>query len=291
MTWIRYAGYAAFFFVSLLLSIYWTFPWDAAKDRLLDFASSSAGAEITAESLEPSWVTGFTAKKVRYKAPDAEAPLEIEELTARVKVLALLTGSVGVSASMPIAKGTISADVVQSDPELDVDAEIKSVELALIPGLADAIGLPLGGKIDLESKIHLDSKTPKNTEGEIVIKGSGLELLKGGKISGCPVPELAIGDFNWKVPIKEGKATFDKQEVKGENVELKVDGDMTILSPMDRSQLKMFVSFKPTDAFLKKEPILNALLQNIARAKGADGFYTYSVNGSVKHPRFTPARR
>jgi type II secretion system protein N len=180
---------------------------------------------------------------------------------------------------------------VHSEPELDVDATISSVELALVPGLAEAIGLPLGGKIDLDGKIHIDSKTPKNTEGEIKMKGTALEILKGGKISGFPVPELAIGDFSWTIPVTEGKAKFDKQEVKGENVELRIDGEIALLSPLDRSQLKLFVSFKPTDAFLKKEPILNALLANINRAKGSDGFYTYSVNGSVKHPRFMPSRR
>ena len=100
MSAIRIGGYVAFFMVSFLLSFYLTFPWDAAKDRLLDFASKQSGAQITAESLEPSWITGFTATKVKYKAPSAEAPLEIDELTARVKVLPLLTGSIGLSASM-----------------------------------------------------------------------------------------------------------------------------------------------------------------------------------------------
>ncbi len=291
MNAVKIAGYAAFFLVSLLLSIYLTFPWDAAKDRLLDVASQYAGGQVTAEKLEPSWFTGFTATKVRYKPPEAEAPIEIDEVNARIKLLALLSGAVGVSAEVPIAKGTVSADLVASDPELDLDATISHVELALVPGLSDGIGLPLGGKIDLVGKIHLDSKTPKNTQGELDLKAVGLEILKGGKVSGFPVPELAIGDFNWKIPIKDGKATFDKQEVKGENVELKLDGTIDILGQLDRSLLKLFISFKPTDAFLKKEPILNALLQNINRAKGADGFYTYSVNGSVKHPRFAPARR
>jgi type II secretion system protein N len=291
MTTLRYVGYAAFFLVSLVLCTYLTFPWDTVKDRLLDMASKSAGAQITAESLEPSWITGFTAKKVRYKKPDAETPLEIEEVTARVKLLSLLGGNIGFTASLPIAKGTVEADVVQGDPETDVAATISSVELALVPGLQDAIGLPLGGKVDLEGKIHIDAKTTKNTEGEISLKCSGLEILKGGKIAGFPVPELVIGDFNWKVPIKEGKAKFEKQEVKGDNVELQIDGEMVVGSPFDRSQLKMFISFKPTDAFLKKEPILNALLANINRAKGSDGFYTYSINGPVKHPRFTPQRR
>ncbi len=51
------------------------------------------------------------------------------------------------------------------------------------------------------------------------------------------------------------------------------------------------LSFKPTDAFLKKEPILNALLANIQSAKGSDGFYTYAMVGSLKHPRFSPRRK
>ena len=105
MNLLRYIGYVAFFLVSFVLSLYLTFPWDAAKDRLLDQASKAAGAEITAQSLEPNWITGVVAKKVRYKKKDAEEPLELEEVRARISVLSLLAGNVGLTASLPIAKG------------------------------------------------------------------------------------------------------------------------------------------------------------------------------------------
>lgn len=291
MNVLRYIGYVAFFLFSFLVSLYLTFPWDSAKDRVLDAASTAANAQITAESLQPSWLTGVVAKKVEYKAPRAEEPIRIEELRARISLLSLLAGNIGVDASMPIAKGTVDADVVSSGEEVDLDAKIAGVELALVPGLKDAIGLPLGGSVDMDAQLHLDTKKPKNTSGNIHLKGSGLEILKGGKLSGFPVPELAVGNLDWTVPIKDGKVRFDKQEIKGENVELKIDGEVALLSPIERSQLKLNLSFKPTAAFLKKEPILGALLNNIRRAKGSDGFYTYAINGSVKHPRFVPRRR
>lgn len=291
MNILRYLGYVAFFLFSLLVSLYLTFPWDSAKDRLLDAASTAAKAKITAESLRPSWLTGVVAKKVEYKTPTAEEPIRIEELRARISLLSLLAGNIGVVASLPIAKGTVVADVVSSGDEIDLEATVAGVELALVPGLKDAIGLPLGGSVDLDAKLHLDTKTPKNTSGNINLKGAGLEILKGGSLSGFPVPELAVGNLDWSVPIKDGKVSFDKQEVKGENVELKIDGEIALLSPIARSNLKLNLSFKPTPAFLKKEPILNALLNNIRRSKGSDGFYTYAINGSMKHPRFVPRRR
>jgi type II secretion system protein N len=290
MSILKYAGYAAFFFASFLVSLYLTFPFDTVKDKLLVAASKAAGAKITAKTLEPSWITGVVATGVKYEKPGG-APIEIDELNARVALLPLLTGDLGVSASLPIAKGTVGADVVTAGDEIDIDATIAGVELALVPGFADAVGLPVGGKVDASVKLHLDTKTPKNSAGEINLAGSGIEILEGGKMSGFPIPPLAIGDLEWKVPIEEGVVKVTKQEVKGENVELELDGEVALVSPFDRSQLKLLVSFRPTPAFLKKEPILNALLNNIARAKGTDGFYTYALNGSVKQPRFSPSRR
>lgn len=282
----KIVGYVAFFAAVFVLSLYWSFPWDAAKERALALASEQSGLLIEADDVSPSWGTGLVARGVRIRTRPAAAPIELSELTARAHLLPLLSGGRGVSLDFPIARGEIDAAIVRSGALLAVEGEASNLELGLIEGLKDAIGLPLGGNLSLTADVELSTEDPTRSEGEITIVGRGLEILKGGKISGFPVPALAVGDLSWSLPIEEGVATLANQEVRGENIELMLDGQIILDQVPKRSRLNLTVRFKPTSAFLKREPVLGALLNNIRRAKGPDGFYGYRLTGTFMRPRF-----
>ena len=290
MNALRIVGYIAFFVFALIVSVYWTFPFDAAKDRILRVASEQTKMEITAKSLEPSWVTGAVAKGVKIRRPGVEAPIELPKVTARAHILPMLTGGQGFTVDLPIAKGDVHADVVEASKGMNVVAHADSVELALVPGLADAIGIPLSGTADIDVDMFVGSD-PKTSEGVIKLKATGVEILKGGKIKAFPVPELPVGSFDWTIPVKKGKAIFDKLTLDGETIQLRVDGQITLGNPVNRSILNLKVAFKPTPEFLRKEPLLGALLKNIRRAKGSDGFYGYAISGNLKRPRVFPKRQ
>lgn len=286
MSLMKLLGYVAFFVVVVLLSLYWSFPWDAAKDRALAVASKESGMEIDADQVDPSWGTGIVARGVRIRTkPDAE-PIELTELTVRAHVLPLLTGGRGVTFDLPIARGAVEASVVLSGDIVDIEAEATDLELALIDGLKEAIEIPLSGLVSLTADLQLGTKDPKKTEGQIDITGRKLEILKGGRISGFPIPELAVGNMDWSIPVEAGVAKLDNQEIKGENVEVVLDGEITLDKIPKRSRLNLSVRFKPTPAFLKREPLLNSLLGNIKRAKRPDGFYGYRLTGTFGRPRF-----
>jgi type II secretion system protein N len=288
----KYVGYSLFFVVSLIFGLYYTFPWDAAKDRVLDLASRASGMTITASELQPSWITGIVAKDVKISMPGAKDPISIERLKARAKVFALITGKKGFSAELPMAKGDIDADVVLTDEIADIKGEAKNVELGLVPGLADAIGIPLTGTTSLKTDMKLGLKEPKETNGNLGLKMSGLKIEKGGKVAGFPIPiELAIGDIDWQIPVESGKATLKQLKASGDSVEFVIDGTIGLLNPIGRSNANLTISFKPSDKLLKSEPLLGALLNNIASAKGGDGFYTYAMSGTFKAPHFMPKRR
>ena len=291
MATLRIVGYIAFFLFAFMFGLYWTFPYSVAKDRLLGLASKEAKMQIAAKSMSPSWFTGVVLKDITVKesAEDPD-PLKVPELRVRAHVLPLLTGGRGITVDLPIAQGDVHADVVRSSAGIDVVAQADALELALIPELKDATGIPLAGKLDLDIDLFMGTD-PKASEGLIKIKGSGLETLEGGKVNNFPVPALAIGSFDWTIPVNEGKAALDQLTLTGENIELKIDGQINLGSPPDRSTLNLTVSFKPTPAFLKKEPLLGPLLNNLKRTKDQEGFYNYAVTGTVKRPRFFPKRR
>ncbi len=291
MNILKYIGYATFFVFAFVISLYLTFPWPAAKSKVLAEASKASGMDIEAKSLEPDWVTGIVAQGVQIRTATMDEPLQIDRLKARLHLLPLLSGGVGGSLSMPIAQGSVDAVVTDSQTETAVQATIQDVQIALVPGLKESLGVPLSGSLDLKADLTLNKAKPQASSGILQIKATELELLKGGKVGGMTLPfELAIGSFDWRIPIEKGKAKLDKLSIKGDNIEVELDGTITLAAKFERSTLNLTVKFKPTPAFLKKEPILNALLSNLRKAKGKDGFYAYSLTGSAKHPRFFPKR-
>jgi hypothetical protein len=79
--------------------------------------------------------------------------------------------------------------------------------------------------------------------------------------------------------------------MRGGDVDLDVEGTIDLATPIERTTLNVNVSFRPTPEYLEENGLIKALLNNINRAKGSDGFYTYAITGSVKHPRPFPRRR
>lgn len=288
---LRILGLVAFFFVSFVIGLYVTFPWDALKDRLSAEVSQATGWEVEAKEMEPSWLTGVHLRGVRVRPPEVQEPLELDEVLARARLLSFLTGGQGFSAWIPIGKGELDVTFARGSAATTVQAKAVDVELGLVPGFGAFTGLPMTGEIDLEADVELDRKDASKSSGMIELTGSDLELGEGGKLGNYPVPALRLGNLDWTVEVDKGKAEIPRQEVRGGDVDLDLEGTVDLASPIERTTLNLTVSFRPSPEFMAENPILEALLKNIERAKGSDGFYTYAISGSVKHPRPFPRRR
>lgn len=278
--YLKYIGYAGFFFVCFLAFLYWGFPWDLATERVLQLVRAETRTDVRAKSVRPNWVTGLDVDRLEIPQEGAD-PIILEEVHARALLLPMLTGKQGVEVSLPIARGQVDATVIKGSEGSEIKGEAKKIELALLPALAAKTGVPLSGKLDLAVDLMVALK-PKDSQGVVRIKAQELSVVKGGERG---LPALNIGDFDWSIPIEDGKAILKDLKIRGPDAEVDLSGDIKIGSPLTRSILNLAVSFKPTEALFKREPILKALLANIKKAKGKDGFYSYSITGSVKHPR------
>lgn len=287
----RYIGYALFFVVWVVIGLYLTFPWDVAKERLFAFVKTQTGVVVTASSLEPDWVTGIDARDVKIYPKQSDTPFKLDRLQARVKLLPLLSGKKGFTANAPLARGTIDADIVIGDDTIDIDAELKGVQLELVTALRDA-KVPLSGRATVDADLVWGVKDPKLTNGNLSIKGANFTVEKGTKLGMFPLPrDIGLGSFDISVPIKDGKARLKAVKIAGADVEITADGSITLMRPFDRSTLEMSAGLKPTPALLNSDPLIKSLLKNVERYKGSDGFYGYHVSGTVKRPRFKPTKR
>jgi type II secretion system protein N len=293
MKLLKWAGYAGLFLLSLALGLYMTFPWNALKDRLLSAASAESGWRITAERMRPNWFTGVSLYGFSAAPPTpADAPpLELDRIDARAHVLGFLTGSRGVTLRVPVGQGQIWAQLSAREGQQQLKSTIEDVELGLISGLVTLTGLPLSGGVDGKVNLTISSENPADSTGSVELTGTDLELGAGGKIGNYPIPSMRIGSLEWSIPVQSGKAQISNQQIRGGDVDLDVDGSVSFTLPVERSTMDLSVSFEPSPEFLQKEPLLKALLNNIRRARGPDGFYTYGVVGSFRNAKTFPRPR
>ncbi|MEM1026075.1 MAG: type II secretion system protein GspN [Myxococcota bacterium] len=288
---LRIVGYVAFFMASFVIGLYLSFPWNALKDRLLTAASVQTGWSLQAETMRPSWLTGVVLTGVEARPPGGENALEINELHMRASVLSMLTGGVGGQAAFPLGGGEVDATFSQSSSTMVVDLDLHSVELGLVPVLAELTGLPISGELTVDAELDVDRENPSKSSGTVRLAGDGLEIAEGGRIGVYPLPiSVNVGSFDWSLQVSNGQLKLTQQEIRGGDVEVNLDGTLNLAAQLERSTTNMTLAFRPTEALLEREPLIGALLNNIASAKGRDGFYTYAMTGSVKHPRLFPKR-
>ncbi len=281
--------YGGFFLASFLTCFYLTFPWPAVKQRALQQVTAATGIPVRARSLEPRWITGIHAEEVELELEPGE-PFAVQRIDARANVLSFLGGGFGGTVRFPVAGGEVEAELRGTKKESKVVARVERLELAMMPGLRAATDLALAGVVGLDVDVQLAFDTPEKSEGQIRLRAAGLETLDGGKLAGFPVPALEIGDLDWDLPVEEGKLLVSNQRLSGPNVDAVLDGQIVLAKPLSRSLVNLVIRFKPTPAFLQKEPLFASLLKNIDPYKGADGFYGYQISGTLKRPRFTPKR-
>ncbi|MCC7383565.1 MAG: type II secretion system protein GspN [Deltaproteobacteria bacterium] len=290
MKWTRYLGYAGFFLASFIAGLYLTFPWDAAKERLLGLAETKTGMHFTAASLDSSWFTGVRAETVEITTKPGATPIRLDWVKLRVKLLSLITGKLGATVSLPLGKGEVDAAVVSSTDLLDVEAHLKEVQLDQVAFLIEMAGLPLYGKVDLDADLVLGKTDPKLTEGTLKLKTAGLGIEKGGKIGMIPVPNLELGNLELEIPIKEGKAELKKTRVPGTDLELMLDGTLSPQLPFSKTTLNLVLGLKPTEKLLNADPLLRPILKNFEQHKDGEGFFGVALTGSIQHPRMQPRR-
>lgn len=283
----RYLGYVAFFIVSFVLSLYLSFPWGAVKQRALQGLSELAGTQITAKTLEPSWLTGFEATGVELQT--SGDPVKLDSLFGRAHVLDFLTGGFGGRVEAPVGGGALEADVSGTKEQVQIELTAEAIEVALVPAIRELTGLALGGELALDVELDLGIKDPKLSNGQIRLRASDLETLPGSEAK-FPVPELVVGSLDWNLPVENGKLIIRNQRLDGPNVNAEFDGEVVLAQPLERSLVNLLIKFKPTDVFLKKEPLLAQLIKNLNNYRSSDGYYGYQISGTVKRPRPMPKR-
>jgi type II secretion system protein N len=293
----RPALFSLFGLVVFTIALYLSFPAERAKQVAIRIAATK-DLDVEIGSASPAFGLGVvfrdilvrtkpaTGKPTRFTVAEARISLSPWSLlsSARTTTIALeaFGGHVEITQTgAPGKKGPF---------ELKVRA--RQVNLGELPGVRDAINLPLSGTAKLDLDVASASGKLAEANGEIslscdqVVLGDGKTPLKvaGNPFlsGGLTLPRVRLADFGGHVAIDKGMAKLQEIGGKSPDGEVALEGEVTLRDPLPSSTVNAYLRFKFTDAFLKQASAVQTILQVAgAQGKRPDGFYGMRLSGRL----------
>ena len=333
-----YVGYTTFFFVALLLFVYWSFPYDRVRDKIIaEFEKSQRtppGAPkqtLSIGKLEPSWFTGVILRDVALTTIPADpnkpvSVLRAEEVRARVAFGSLFSSAKDLTFSAKAIGGTIEGSITHklsaapttptatlpgkkdTGPKYDrtIKMDLEGISLAELTPLRDAVGTAVGGtlkgaidvtygetRIDkANGSVALEVENFWVSDGKMPFKVPALKAVFGSE--DITLPQIVIGNVPVQINVKNGVATIEKFEGKGKDLDLSIDGRVTLRESVPESDLGINLRFKFNDTYKKKGESTAGLLllldsePKLRASKRPDGYYALRVQGLLGNPMVAP---
>lgn len=294
----KYAAYAALFLVAFLVALRQTFPAEAVRERLV-LEAAAQGWQLKVADTGPAGLLGVRFSALSLEARDGTR-IPVEELVATARILPIFLGRRGFDFDVRLYDGRVQGSWEErSGGRRWVAARASGLELAKATALRRATGLDLGGTLAGEVDVLLDGREPARSQGVLDLRLEKAALL-GGQVQlaalggALTLPRADLGQVLAHATIQDGKASFDKLEAKGADVEGRGEGIAVTLQPrLAYSPLFGKGQLKLQDSFWQKSGTtgLKAVTETaLASARGRDGAYHFQVFGTLSQPQARPGQ-
>jgi type II secretion system protein N len=291
----RIGGTAGFGLAVFAVAFVFSFPFERIKDLAVAYAAAQ-NLDVEIGGAGPTWGLGvaFSEVKVQTRPADGKKPSRflVESASVRVSPLAQLLGRFAFSVDAETMGGEIDADIDSSRAKGIVKIETRKISMAELPGVREAINLPLAGSLDLLVDMTFPQNKNAESGGAVSWKcaacalGDGKEKLKvaGNPLlaEGISLPRIRLGDFRGRITFEKGLGKLQAVQAKSPDGELMIEGEVRLADPVRFSSLDLYVRFKMSDALLKSSDKLKLLLQFAESAgKRPDGHFGFRLTGTM----------
>lgn len=308
-TALKLIGYPAWFLMCTVSFVYCTFPYDRVREKVRVAIEESMNADVEIDELSPSWVTGVEVEGLRIKTrpvrpSDTPKTFLIDSLSARMGLLAAITGGLDLSYAIEVYGGEIEGSLEEDGPNSTVAVTFRDLDLSQVQTLREAIGLPLGGKVSGDANLTLVDRALAKSDGAIHLHGQGLQVGDGKAkleipgFGGLTIDPIQIGELQGELAVKAGKATISRLGAQGRDLELIGEGKLDLRDPLPSSSVQAYIRFKILPAYTARNTRMAALVSGMdmmpatKRAKRPDGFLGYRISGTfARGLSFLPSTR
>ncbi len=288
---LRYISYLALFAVLYAIFLYWVFPYDALKDRILGEVERQlgGGVQVSAGSLEPHWFTGVDIEGLVIEGPGERGLVSLvkfKRVRARAAMVPLIFGSVRTKFRIEVGKGEISGSAKVGDEIVDVKVKVESLNLADFAFIKARSGLEIVSSIDGSVDLAINRPQPVRSTGGINLVFKNLMIapsqLNLGDMA-LEVPDLVLGkgkDSRIKMSLGKGTATFENFALAGGDLGLDLKGKVFLSSRVENYRLNLNGKFSVSQKLGEVLPFLFI----IDSQKQEDGSYPLSITGRLVRP-------
>ena len=296
-----------------MVAAYLSFPYERAKEIAIRLAAQK-DLDVEIGSAGPAFglAVAFHDILVRTRptpgapgAPSKPTRFFIDAARVSASPWSLLSSSKGFSVALTGFGGRVDFDQRGTPGKkgaFATEIRARDVKMAELPGVKDALNIPLAGTLKLDLRLKSETGKYADASGEITfscvdcvigdgktpLKVAGNPFLAGG----LTLPRTRLGDFGGHVAIDKGVGKLQGVEAKSPDLEVTLEGEVTLHDPLPTSTVNAYLRFKLTDAFLAKATAVQAMLQMVgAQGKRPDGFYGVRIGGrlgQMSPPVLTP---
>jgi type II secretion system protein N len=269
----RIVGYVVLGLVTFVVALHLTFPYERIRDRALE--SLSTKYDVTIGGVERSWVPGrFSLTAVTLRSRPAvvgqtTTTMYFKRVEIDLAFLPLLSSKVQIGLDISTGNGRIAGTVTQQKAETAIDFRLTRVPMATIPGISDAVGLPMNGNADGKVRLKIAKGDWSKATGLFELAcnvgctvGDGITKIypktkrpgdEAWAKDGVPVPPVKIQSFKLAIDLAKGEAKRRTFELKSTDGEADIDFDIKLAKSILDSTITGCIKYKCSKELYERE--------------------------------------
>jgi type II secretion system protein N len=265
---IRGLSYAAYFVAVFLVFLLLLFPFDRIKTKIESEVRRRTPVELSIARVSPRFFNRFVLSDVVVSDRSGRVLFESPSVGTVVSLFNLMRGRLSVDLKARAYSGELLVKALDASDRRSLALDANGLDIGSYPLLRDA-GLKLSGK--LGGTVELINDAGK---GKLWIKGLTSRELK---IKGFPIPDLDFDQCWIEADLKGDRLTIKKLELDGKELKVRCLGDLVL---RERGTLNLTLKLKPSERLAQEQAALLSMLKN----RDAEGFYQFSLGGTLSEP-------
>jgi len=265
---LRRLSFAAYFAAVFLVFLLLLFPYDRIKTKLESEVRRRTPFELNVARISPRFFNRFLLRDVVISDRNGTVLFESQSINTSVSLFGLLRGLISLDMKAEAYGGELLAKAQQGPGRQYLQLDADGLDIGSYPLFKDA-GLHLSGKLGVNVEMTGDAG-----KGRLWLKGLTSRQLT---IKGLSIPDLDFEQCWLEAEIKGDRMTIKKLELDGKELKIRCLGDLVL---RERGSLNLTVKIKPSERLAHEQAGLLSMLKN----KDAEGFYQFSLGGTLSEP-------
>jgi type II secretion system protein N len=267
-TLLRWLSFTAYFIMVFLVFLLLLFPFDRVRTMLEAEVGLRAPVELSVGRISPRFFNRFVLSDVVVSGKDGKVLFDSPSVRTTISLFSVLRGRLALDMKGQAYGGVLLVKTQQGPGRQNLVVDADGLDIGSYALLKD-LGLKLSGK--LGGNFEMTGDVGK---GRLWIKGLTSRELK---VKGFSVPDLDFDQCWLEAELKGDRLTVKKMELDGKELKVRCLGDLVL---RERGTLNLTVKLKPSERLATEQAAIFSFLKN----KDADGFYQFSLGGTLSDP-------